>query len=567
VRAVARGLLLALNILLLSLPPIVEPSLGTSRAFLLATILLTLVNVTLAWFWDRLSPPEPPSAGTAPWWIVAAVAAIAVSVLVAATSAWMREILIFPHDPQRADMLVVIQLAIRRLLQGGNPYAIYHVPWPVPLPYGPVMWAPFIAPFLLHADVRFVSLAGVVFVPVLCAIAAVIAALRGQRALAAAWLIVLLAIAISPDLRHFIAVAHTPVYWPLLALLAWLVARERWYGAAIVCGLLIVARTTMVSIAPVLAIAIWYRDRPRLPGALALLAAAVLIPFLPFAIWDFHALQYGLYGSYQSVMKGFVWISTTWVQHTIGTTGPMLTHGWGRGVETLQVIVLLAVYAAIAAAIRRGRRPLPWMALALFAFSMTTLWPVTYIYFDVALLFVCAAISDLPAPTRRISAIWTPALALSLTLVVAVAWFVVPVDAAIDAGTSDGRPFLYSGFSSDEREGATTFAWINGTRATMLIARRSRRDATIDLACEPNLPQAGSVQQLGASLNGTVIGTVTLTAGWQHVTFAAPGRAWQIGVNELTLFLSSAVSPRELGLSDDGRKLSLAVDRLTVRTP
>ena len=65
-------------------------------------------------------------------------------------------------------MLVVIQLAIRRLLQGGNPYTIYHVPWDVPLPYGPVMWAPLIVPSLLHADVRFVTLAGVLFVPIAC---------------------------------------------------------------------------------------------------------------------------------------------------------------------------------------------------------------------------------------------------------------------------------------------------------------------------------------------------------------------------------------------------------------
>ena len=40
-----------------------------------------------------------------------------------------------------------------------------------------------------------------------------------------------------------------------------------------------------------------------------------------------------------------------------------------------------------------------------------------------------------------------------------------------------------------------------------------------------------------------------------------------IGVNELTLFLSSAVSPQELGLSGDTRRLSIAVDRLMVRTP
>jgi hypothetical protein len=147
------------------------------------------------------------------------------------------------------------------------------------------------------------------------------------------------------------------------------------------------------------------------------------------------------------------------------------------------------------------------------------------------------------------------------------AWLAVPVNASIDAGSTADRPYLYSGFSSDEREGDVTFAWINGTRANLLIPRRSRRDATIDLVCEPHLPTRDAVQRLSASLNGTIIGTVTLKDGWQHVELAAPARAWQYGVNELTLFLSSAVSPRELGLSEDARRLSLAVDRLIVRTP
>ena len=155
----------------------------------------------------------------------------------------------------------------------------------------------------------------------------------------------------------------------------------------------------------------------------------------------------------------------------------------------------------------------------------------------------------------------------SLLVVVTAAWIVVPVNAAIDAGTGADRPSLYSGFSSNEGGGDLTFAWIEGTRAEVLIPRRSRRDATIDILCEPHLPTRDVVQRFSASLNGTVLGTVTLKEGWQHVALPAPGRAWQIGVNELTLFLSSAVSPKELGLSDDGRKLSLAVDRLTVSTP
>jgi hypothetical protein len=565
--AVARCLLLALNVLILLSPGMLEPRLGWSRAFLAATVLLTILNVTIATCWERLDPGKSAADGFAK--APAIVVGIAGAVLLAvAATAWLREITIYPHDAYRADMLVVIQLAIRRLLQGGDPYSMYHVPWDVPLPYGPVMWAPLIPPFLLHADVRFVTVAGMVFTPLATVVAAVATAARGQRALAIGFLIVVGALAMSGDLRHFVPVGHTPVYWPLLGLLAWLVTREQWYGAAVTLGLLIVARTTLVSVAPVLLMAVWFRARARFAGALALLAAAVVIPFLPFAIWDARSLEYGLYGSYQSVMKTFVWVSTTWVQHSIGTTGILLAHGWGRFVEIMQIAVLLALYTGIAVALRRGRRPLPWMALSLFAFSMTTLWPVVYLYFDVSVLLVCGALSELPSSrTPRLAITWIGLVAASLALVAIVAAVALPLNAAIDAGTDEDRPYLYSGFSKGERDGALTFAWVNGTRAEVLIPRRSRRDATIDIVCQPHLPTPDAVQQLSASLNGTVIGTVTLANGWQHVELPAPGRAWQIGVNELTLFLSSAVSPKELGLSDDARRLSIAVDRLTVRTP
>jgi hypothetical protein len=568
VPAVARCLLLALNFLLLSSPPLLEPSLGGSRAFLLATILITILNVALALFWDRMSP-RGDTTSPALEWVPAAIAGVSAAIVLGATArSWLHEILIYPHDSARADMLVVAQLGIRRLLQGGDPYTIYQVPWNLALPYGPLMWAPLIVPHLLHADVRFATLTGFLFVPVACAIVSAVEAARGRGWSSLGWAIVPFAIGLSPALRQFVSIGHTPAYWPLLAPFAWLVAQERWYGAAFLAGLLMVARTPMASLVPVLLIAVWYRARPRLWGVLPLVIVTALVPFVPFAIWDWPALKYALYESYPTIVKASVWPSIYWREHLIGVTGLLVSLGWQGAMEVVQVVALLGVYAASAVAIRAGRRPLPWMALALLAFSMTALWPVIYLYFDVCLLLVCAALSEIAWVRRRsVAMMWVTVLAASLLIVVTSAWFAVPVSAAIDAGTAADRPYLYSGFSSDEREGDVTFAWIDGTRADMLIARRSRRDATIDIVCEPHLPTRDAVQQVSASLNGSIIGTVTLKGGWQHVELTAPGRAWQYGVNVLTLFLSTAVSPKEAGLSEDTRRLSLAVDRLTVRTP
>ena len=555
-RDVTRACLIALNFLVLASPHFFG---SNAIALAAATLALLIINFVLAVRWT--APAATSTSPSRPAAIV--IGAIAVVLSIIACHAWLREIVIFPIDAQRADMLVVIQQGLRRVMQGRNPYTIYHVPWEATLPYGPVLWGPFLTPFLLHADLRFASLIGELFVPVSCAIAAATLAARGRMTSAVAAMIVMAAIVFSPDLHGFASIAHTPSYWPLLAAFAWLVTAERWYAAAIVGGLLIVARTTMVAIAPVLMIAIWFRARPRFAAAAALLAGAAILPYLPFAVTDPRALAYALYGSYQNLMKTFVWTSTRWAHDTIGVTGLLLRAGGSRLVEPAQIAAMLAAYAGAWHALRRGSAPLPWMALALLVFSMTTLWPVHYIYFDVFLLLASGAVAEWFR--SRIATAWTGTLLAALAIVVAMTLVDLPRDPDIDIGTGAARPLLYSGFADDEH-GDRSFTWVDGERATILVPRRVRRDADVEIICQPNLPTATATQQMSAALNGIVLGTVALREGWQSVVLAAPARTWQIGTNVLTLTFSSAMSPREAGVSVDPRRLSAAFDRLTVRT-
>jgi hypothetical protein len=232
----------------------------------------------------------------------------------------------------------------------------------------------------------------------------------------------------------------------------------------------------------------------------------------------------------------------------------------------VQIAVMLAVYATSWMAIRRGKPALPWMAMALLAFSLTTLWPVVYVYFDVFLLLAAAAIAETPWLGRHpVGAAWTATLAMSIAIVVLTAWTMIPIDTSIDVGSARDREYLYAGFSADEQGSDRNYTWIDGTQAEILVPRRARSAAMIDIVCEPHLTPSSRVQQMSASLNGTVLGTVTLNEGWQTVSLPAPARAWQIGVNTLTLSLAAAVSPFESGESADRRRLSVAVDRLTVR--
>jgi hypothetical protein len=566
VRDLAGALLIALGFVLLAAP---GPG-GSTTAFALSTFLLIGANAALVGLLGRSS-----SSRTAPLRVdssrgstlaAAACATAGALLLFVAARTWIGEILAYPNDPYRADMMIVIRSGIRRVLQGRNPYTLYQIPWDATLPYGPVLWAPYIVPYLLRTDTRFISVLGMLVIPVACTLAATGLAAARRYVSAIALLVVVAAIAFSSELRGFASIAHTPSYWPLLPLFAWLVARQRWRAAAVAAGLLLVARSTMVALAPVLLIAIWHRHRRQLASSSLLLAGAAILPYLPFAIWDPQALFYALYGSYQQLMKGFVWQHTTWAHQTIGITGLLLRAGLERLAEPLQAAATIAVVAASWRSIARGADPLAWMAASLLAFSATALWPVHYMYFDVLLLWTAALLVRAPWPIG--SSVWQPwlvSLAAAMAIVVGVSGIALARDPVIDVGTGADRALLYRGFSSNEGS-ERTFAWIEGREARILVVRRSRADAALDIDCEPFSPTAESTQAMSVTLNGALLGTVTLRPGWQRVTLEAPSNAWVVGVNELTLSLSDARSPKGAGTGTDERELSAAIDRLAIRT-
>jgi hypothetical protein len=312
-------------------------------------------------------------------------------------------------------------------------------------------------------------------------------------------------------------------------------------------------------------LAVWHRDRRLIPKTTAVLAASVALPFLPFAVADFRSLEYAMYGSYQHLMKGFVWTSTTWAQNTVGVTGLLLRAGWTSLVEPTQVVSMLVLYVVAFMRLRHGDRPVPWMAAALLAFSMTTFWPVHYIYLDVFLLLVCGVLAEYTFSRRwHRLAVSVPLCASVLAIAIAVD---VSTDPIVDVRTPSNRVFLYTGFADDERADRS-FAWVDGNRAEVLLPRRSRADARIDIVCQAHQSEASAVQDMSVSLNDTVLGTVTLRGGWQMVTLDAPARAWLYGVNRLALsFSTSGPASTESDAHRDSRTRSAAVARVAVRTP
>ena len=218
-------------------------------AYALGTALMLVLAAMLPALWPR-SVDAPPAARLNRF-AAASVAIAGLALLVWVSVQLLPSVFAGPLDPNRGDMLVIIEHAIAQFLDGGNPYAIHHVPWDAPLSYGPVLWLPFVLPYLLRVDLRILTLAAQLLVPACLVLAAGTRAGRGDLPRAATLLCLTVALAVNPDILRFHAIGHTQIYWPLLLLFSLALAGGRWTAAALCLGLLVAARTTMVALVPV----------------------------------------------------------------------------------------------------------------------------------------------------------------------------------------------------------------------------------------------------------------------------------------------------------------------------
>ncbi len=442
------------------------------------------------------------------------VGLLAACFLTYALAQWVRSML---STPVLADMLIVVREGTRRFLDGMNPYThyrTYDAPWDMVLPYGPLLWGPYLVPQALQVDLRVVSIAGALSVPVWAAVTATVEARRRRAASAAAWLVLLVAIVSSVQFSGFTLMGHTPAYWPLLPLFAWCLTERHWRSAAVVLGALLVARSTMVALVPVFLVVVWTRDRSRALMAVSLVVGTALVFILPFVLWDAGALWDNMVASYPRIVKSVVWPSPVHgIANTIGLTGWLVSHRLERWVEASQVVGMIAVYAAAWRPLRRGARPLPWMGLSLLVFSLTSLWPVYYLYFDVLLLLVSGAAIETLAGRFSVKtwALGTSATALAVVLATLMMTSTYP-SLAFAPPTPPGS------FALSRRTTAAAFVMVDYT-------------ATGEYAAPVVVT---------ATLNGHELWTSPVAADAGTLRVPAPASTWWIGFNRLDI----AVAPQ-----------------------
>ena len=537
--------------------------LGPTTAFNLGSAIFLVCGIGAIWAWPRPLDRQDSDRATP---LRLAAGAVAALVCCSWTASRLLPVIFSgPIDAYRGDMLVLVESGVKEFLAGRTPYRIYHLPWDAPLSYGPVLWLPYAIPVIGRFDLRVLPLAAYLAVVAACLLTSALTLSRHRIVAPVSIAVLAVALAAQPQIAAFYPTAHTPVYWPLLIVFCVALHAERWVAAAALLGLLIAARTTMVSVAPVFLLAAYHRRRLTAPLVVALLLTAVG-PFVPFFVREPRAVLYGMIGVYPHTIKEFIWRQADGVRATYGVTAVLLRHGLDRYVEVAQILSLSAVYGAAWRPLARGARPEPWMALALLVFSMTTLWPVLYVYFDVWIFLIAGLLAIALGPRIGVAGhagrvLWVAA-AVALAAVFGAGLRHPGSSYTIDVGTREASALTGGGFGKDEPsyDGGRDFVWVTDGAARVRLPRAGWTAADVAIDIRPFEPVPGLRQTVTASLNGHPIGAAALGTGWQRISFPAPRRSWNYGFNVLELYFGYAIAE---GTSE--RKVSVGIDRVEIR--
>lgn len=126
------------------------------------------------------------------------------------------------------------------------------------------------------------------------------------------------------------------------------------------------------------------------------------------------------------------------------------------------------------------------------------------------------------------------------------------------AGNENGAPHCYSGFSSLEK----SYTWTNGYEAELRFCVEEVKD---DLNLTMDIEQIiGEKQCINVLVNGNEVKTMTITSGEIMSIYIPKSIIDDSGNVSIILQLPDAVSPKELGMSEDTRLLALAMKSITI---
>lgn len=154
----------------------------------------------------------------------------------------------------------------------------------------------------------------------------------------------------------------------------------------------------------------------------------------------------------------------------------------------------------------------------------------------------------------------TPVEPFGVHAVAEVRPLVAPGAVTVDVGTPAGRAHLGEGWSGDEHDEFRSWAWAVGKRSIVNAALEPGVAYRLAFDAQPFFNGSGG-QRVRVSLNGVTLATVPLVAGANEVELRVPAQLAQANTR-LQFDYALAVSPRDIGESDDARPLAIRVERI-----
>lgn len=291
---------------------------------------------------------------------------------------WMRT---YPVDAQYGDMLPLIDQAGRHFLSGHYPYTEYHLPWPLPLTFFPLLWISHLPALLLGLDLRWTGL--------LCTLLLIPLLLHKRPAA----LLPVLTFAILPTFTFFTVNGHTPPYWLYLCAFGYTLTRRNPFASAVFLGLTLATRQTALILVPFAALA-WYRahgTRATLT-ALALTGTLTAALCLPFFLPDPHAFLLEPLHHYRELAEAYRQGTgdPARLLQTLGFANLLSTLGLNALLSPARLLVFLLGLSGCARYARTPRDHIAWIAATGILFTFFTPIPWLYAYFPWWLLGILA---------------------------------------------------------------------------------------------------------------------------------------------------------------------------------
>jgi hypothetical protein len=135
----------------------------------------------------------------------------------------------------------------------------------------------------------------------------------------------------------------------------------------------------------------------------------------------------------------------------------------------------------------------------------------------------------------------------------------------LDVGSERDAAFLLHGWLDRELDARRTFRWATGPEAVIFTRMAGDRDYRLRIVVEPLTWRGAPPQIVEVRLGQTLLGTLTLPPGFSQHELDIP-RALTVprAYARIAFRFAYARTPREVGLSDDTRRLAVRFDTIEI---